>query len=103
MKKLLILISSAILTGCSSIKKIDTAGFTSKNNTIFYGKDTVAVLSAIEYSIDNKKYVKEMTFKLLNLNHADKVKNLLFFIHQRHKDWEIELDYPTTNFRINNE
>lgn len=103
MNKILILISSAILLSCSSIKKLDVTGFTSKNNTIFYGKDTVAVLSAIEYSIDNKKYVKEMTFKLLNLNHSDKVKNLLFFIHQRHKDWEIELDYPTTNFRINNE
>ena len=103
MKKVLILITSAILLGCSSIKKLDTTGFTSKNNTIFYEKDTIAVLSALEYSIDNKKYVKEMTFKLLNLNHSDKVKNLLFFIHQRHKDWEIELDYPTTNFRINNE
>ena len=103
MKTTLILLTSAILLGCSSIKKLDTTGFTSKNNTIFYEKDTIATLSAIEYSSDNKKYVNEMTFKLLNLNHADKVKNLLFFIHQRHKDWEIELDYPTTNFRINNE
>lgn len=102
MKKTLILISSAILLSCSSIKKIDTTGFRSERNTIFYEKDTMAVLSALEYSIDNKKYVKEMTFKLLNLNHADKVKNLLFFIHQRHKYWEIELDYPTTNFKINN-
>jgi len=103
MNKILFLISSVILIGCSTIKKIDTTGFHSDHNTIFYGKDTVAVLSVIEYSIDNKKYVKEMTFKLLNLNHSDKVKNLLFFIHQRHKDWEIELDYPTTNFIINNE
>lgn len=102
MNKLLI-ISSAILLGCSSIKKLDTTGFHSEHNTIYYNNDTIATLSAIEYSIDNKKYVKEMTFKLLNLNHADKVKNLLFFIHQRHKDWEIELDYPTTNFKINND
>lgn len=94
--------TSAILLGCSSIKKLDTTGFHSEHNTIYYNNDTIATLSAIEYSIDNKKYVKEMTFKLLNLNHADKVKNLLFFIHQRHKDWEIELDYPTTNFKINN-
>lgn len=102
MKKTLILMTSAILLGCSSIKKLDTTGFHSEHNTIYYNNDTIATLSAIEYSIDNKKYVKEMTFKLLNLNHADKVKNLLFFIHQRHKDWEIELDYPTTNFKINN-
>jgi|LauGreDrversion4_2_1035121.scaffolds.fasta_scaffold01706_14 hypothetical protein len=101
MKKLLILISSAILLGCSSIKKLDTTGFHSENNTIFYEKDTVATLSAIEYSIDNGKYVKEMTFKLLNMKHADKVQNLLYFVHKRHKDWEIELDYPITNFKIN--
>ena len=101
MKKTLILISSAILIGCSSIKKLDTTGFTSKNNTIFYGKDTVAVLSALEYSIDNGKYVKEMTFKLLNMKHADRVQNFLYFVHQKHKGWEIELDYPITNFKIN--
>ena len=100
MNKLLIL-SSVLLIGCATIKKIDTTGFRSEKNTIFYEKDTVATLSAIEYSIDNGKYVKEMTFKLLNMNHSNKVKNLLFFIHQRHKDWEIELDYPITNFKLN--
>ena len=100
MKKILIL-SSALLIGCATIKKIDTTGFRSEQNTIFYEQDTVATLSAIEYSIDNGKYVKEMTFKLLNMNHSNKVKNLLFFIHQRHKDWEIELDYPITNFKLN--
>ena len=101
MNKILILISSVLLIGCSTIKKLDTTGFHSDHNTIFYNNDTIATLSAIEYSIDNGKYVKEMTFKLLNMTHSNKVKNLLFFIHQRHKDWEIELDYPITNFKIN--
>jgi hypothetical protein len=102
MKKLLVLISSVILIGCSSIKKLDTTGFHSEHNTIFYNNDTIAVLSAIEYSIDNGKYVKEMTFKLTNMNHADRVQNFLYFVHQKHKGWEIELDYPITNFKINN-
>jgi hypothetical protein len=102
MNKILILISSALLIGCATIKKIDTTGFRSDKNTIFYEQDTVATLSAIEYSIDNGKYVKEMTFKLLNMKHADRVQNLLYFVHKRHKDWEIELDYPITNFKINN-
>jgi hypothetical protein len=99
MKNLIIL--SILLVGCSTVKNINTSGFHSKENVIFYESDTVATLSAIEYSIDNKKYVKEMTFKLVNLNHADKVKNLLYFIHQRHPGWEIEIDYPISNFKLN--
>jgi len=100
MKKILILASS-ILLGCTGIKKIDTTGFNSVGNVILYEKDTVATLSAIEYSIDNGKYVKEMTFRLVDMNHSDKVKNLLYFVHKQHKDWEIELDYPITNFKVN--
>ena len=104
MNKLLLLSSILLIVGCTTIKKIDTTGFHSENNTILYEKDTVATLSAIEYSIDNGKYVKEMTFKLLNMKHADRVQNLLYYVHQRHKGWEIELDYPITNFKIiNNE
>jgi hypothetical protein len=99
MKKLTLLLST-LLIGCTSIKKIDTTGFHSIDNTILYEKDTVATLSAIEYSIDNGKYVKEMTFKLTNMNHADKVQNLLYFVHKRHKGWEIELDYPINNFKV---
>jgi hypothetical protein len=99
MKKLLLLVST-LLIGCTSIKKIDTTGFHSVDNTVFYEKDTVAVLSAIEYSIDNDRYVKEMTFKLVNMNHADKVQNFLYFVHKKHKDWEIELDYPIKDFKI---
>jgi hypothetical protein len=102
MKKLLLLVST-LLVGCTSIKKIDTTGFHSVDNTVFYEKDTVAVLSAIEYSIDNDRYVKEMTFKLVNMNHADKVQNFLYFVHKKHKGWEIELDYPTQNFKITKE
>lgn len=100
MKKLLIL-GSLLIVSCTGLKKIDTAGFYSSENVIMYEKDTVATLSAIEYSIDNGEYVKEMTFKLVDMNHADKVKNLLFFVHKQHKDWEIELDYPINNFKVN--
>lgn len=100
MKKLLILVS-VLTISCTGLKKIDTVGFHSSENVILYEKDTVATLSAIEYSIDNGKYVKEMTFKLVDMNHADKVKNLLYFVYKQHKGWEIELDYPINNFKVN--
>ena len=99
MKRLFIL-ASALLVGCTAIKKVDTTGFHSVDNTILYEKDTVATLAAIEYSIDNDKYVKEMTFKMVNMNHADKVKNFLYFVHKQHRGWEIELDYPIQNFKV---
>lgn len=99
MKKL-VLLASTLLVGCVGIKKINTTGFHSVDNTVFYEKDTVAVLSAIEYSIDNGRYVKEMTFKLVDMNHGDKVQNFLYFVHKKHKDWEIELDYPIKGFKI---
>ncbi len=37
-----------------------------------------------------------MTFKLVNQNHGDKVKNLIAYINQKHPDWEIEIDFPIT-------
>ena len=100
MKTILITLAAVLLASCVTLKKVDTTGFHSSNNTIFYENDSVAVLSAIEYSIDDKKYVKEMTLKLVDMKHADKVKNLLYFVHERHNVCDIEIDYPITNFKL---
>jgi hypothetical protein len=96
-KLILIAVISAI--GCTSIKKIDTTKFSTNNNVIYYNNDSVAVLKAIEYSIDNNRYTKEMTFTLVNMDHADKIKNLLYYIHKKHKGWEIEIDYPINQIK----
>jgi surface protein len=98
MKKFLWLIP-IIAFGCSSIKKIDVTDFNTNDNVIFYKTDSVAILKAIEYSIDDNKYTKEMTFRLVNMEHADKIKNLLYYIHDKHKDWEIEIDYPINEIK----
>lgn len=95
----LILIAVISVIGCTSIKKIDTTNFSTNNNVIYYNNDTVAVLKAIEYSIDNNRYTKEMTFTLVNMDHADKIKNLLYYIHKKHKGWEIEIDYPINQIK----
>lgn len=90
-----------VLVGCQTIKKADCSNWSVDKMAILYQKDSVATLQAIEYSLDNKKLVKELTFKLLDLKHADKVTELIYFIHTKHPDWEIEIDYPTTNFKLN--
>ena len=97
MKKVILLcLLSLGLFSCNVLKNVDVEGFTSSDNTIFYKGEKMAVLSNIEYSLDNKKLVKEMTFKLVNQNHGDKVKNLIAYINQKHPDWEIEIDFPIT-------
>lgn len=100
MRKFLLLISITAF-GCSSIRRQDITHFNTNNNVIFYKTDSVAVLKAIEYSIDNNKYTKEITFRLVNMEHADKIKNLLYYIHKKHKGWEIEIDYPINEIKLN--
>ncbi len=79
---------------CSPFKNVNITGFESKHNVIFFQNDTMATLSNVEYSLDNNKLVRELTFKLKNQKHADRVKDLIYFIHTQHKNWEIEIDMP---------
>jgi len=97
MKKLILLyLLSLGLFSCNVLKNVDVEGFTSNDNTIFFKGEKMAVLSNIEYSLDNKKLVKEMTFKLVNQDHGDKVKNLIAYINKKHPGWEVEIDFPIT-------
>ncbi|MFN7656485.1 MAG: hypothetical protein ACK5OW_01720 [bacterium] len=99
MKKLLI-ITSVLLTGCVTLKKYNTSGFSSNGHYILYNSDTVAKLSNIEYSLDGGKFVKEMTFKLLDMRYGQNVENMIYYIHQKKSDWEIEIDYPVENYKF---
>ena len=95
MKKFIFLIAASLtLAACNTLRDLDTEGFTSTQNIIYYKGEKVAELSNIEYSLDNKKIVKELTFKLVNQNHGDKVRNLIYYISQKHPGWEIEIDLP---------
>ena len=94
MKKLLILFMLLGLISCDPLRRVSTEGFTTYQEYILYKGDTVAKLTNIEYSLDNNKLVKEATYKLLDMKYGDKGKSILCFIHNTHKDWEIELDYP---------
>jgi len=91
---MLVVMFAITFYGCYPLRGYDTSGFTGSGITIYYKNEEIAKLSNIEYSLDNGKLVKEMTFKLKNQNHADKVTNLLAYIHSKHKEWEIELDLP---------
>ena len=99
MKKLLI-ITSVFLTSCVTLKKYDTTGFSSSGHYIIYKTDTVAKLSNIEYSLDDGKFVKELTFKLLDMKYGDNVENMIYFIHKSKPKYEIEIDFPVENYKF---
>jgi hypothetical protein len=94
MKKILTSILVLGIISCNPLKKVNTDGFTHHNEFIIYKQDTVAKLTNIEYSLDNGKLVKEATFKLLDMRYGDKGKSIIAFVHNTHRDWEVELDYP---------
>lgn len=94
MKKLLLLLCLLGIVSCNPLRRVNTDGFTHHNEYIIYKQDTVAKLTNIEYSLDNGKLVKEATFKLLDMKYGDKGRSIIAFVHNTHKDWEVEIDYP---------
>jgi hypothetical protein len=98
MKKVILLISLISLASCTTVKNVNTEGFTTYKEYILYKGDTVAKLTNVEYSLDNGKFVREATFRLLDMKHGDKGKPILRFISTTHKGWDIELDYPMEYF-----
>lgn len=84
----------ALLSSCSVLKDYKTDGFTSEGNTILYNGSPMAQLVGIEFALDDNKFVKEMTFKLLNGDNNDKIHNLIAFLHNKHSEYEIEVEIP---------
>jgi hypothetical protein len=82
------------IISCDPLRKVSTDGYHFEKEYVMYHSDTVAKLSNIEYSLDNNKLVKEATFKLVDMSYGEKGKSIIAFIHKKHKDWEVELDYP---------
>ena len=99
MKKLLVIVS-VLLTSCVTLKKYDTTGFSTHGHYILFNNDTVAKLSNIEYSLDDGKFVKEMTFKLLDMKYGQNVEAMIYYMHKKKSDWEIEIDYPVENYKF---
>jgi len=94
MKKISLLFFLLAIVSCNPLRRVNTQGFTHYKEYIIYKQDTVAKLTNIEYSLDNGKLVKEATFKLLDMKYGDKGIAIIAFVHNTHRDWEVELDYP---------
>ncbi|MEN9399036.1 MAG: hypothetical protein RL632_137 [Bacteroidota bacterium] len=97
MKKVIYLsafVAFLALTSCNVLKNYSTEGFTNENNVVYYKGVAMAKLAGIEFALDDNKFVKEMTFELIDGSNNNKIHNLIAYLHSVHKDYEIEIEIP---------
>jgi hypothetical protein len=94
MKTIFTIILLFFITSCSVLKGYSIEGFTIQGNVVSYNGTPMAELTALEFGLDNNKIVKEMSFTLLHGSNNEKINNLLAFLHDKHPDYEIELNIP---------
>lgn len=82
------------LTSCNVLKEYDTNGFSIEGNTVSYNNAPMAELVGLEFALDNKKLVKELTFKVLETADNNKINNLIAYLHAKHPEYEIEVEIP---------
>jgi hypothetical protein len=99
MKILLFTVLLLALVSCSVTRQYSTEGFTIQGNTVYYQGDAMAELEGVEFALDDRKFVREMTFKLLNGSHNDKINHLIAYLHQQHPDYEIEVEIDIEHYK----
>lgn len=98
MKKLLYVAVFALLASCSIMKKYPTDGFSIEGNIVSYKNTPMAELIGLEFALDDKKFVRELTFKVLPGSDNSVINNLIVFLHEKHPDYEIEVNIEIENY-----
>jgi hypothetical protein len=98
MKKLLYVAVFALLASCSIMKKYPTDGFSIEGNIVSYKNTPMAELIGLEFALDDNKFVRELTFKVLPGSDNSVINNLIVFLHQKHPDYEIEVNIEIENY-----
>ena len=92
MKKLPYVAVFALLASCSIMKKYPTEGFSIEGNIVSYKNTPMAELIGLEFALDDNKFVRELTFKVLPGSDNSVINNLIVFLHEKHPDYEIEVN-----------
>jgi hypothetical protein len=92
------LVALAFFTACSVTRNISTEGFTIEGNIVSYKSAPMAELKGIEFALDNGKFVREMTFKLMPGSDNSVINNLIVFLHGKHPDYEIEIEIDVEHY-----
>ena len=97
--KYIALISTVFLLSCSTLRNYNTDGFTTEDFTVYLNGKPMATLRGVEFAWDDKKLVKELTFELLEGDNNDKIVNLIAYLHDHYKEYEIEVEIPIEKYQ----
>jgi hypothetical protein len=98
MNRFLFLSTFIIAVSCSVTRNISTEGFSIEGNMVSYKGVPMAQLVGVEFALDDGKFVRELTFKLKEGSENSVINNLIVFLHEKHPDYEIEVEIDVEHY-----
>ena len=92
MKKLIILFALVAMTSCAGLRNVSSEGLTYKNGSVYHNEIAIAKLSGVEIAYDNRKLVREVTFKLNSSEYNHFAYGIIKLITERNPKWEVEVE-----------
>jgi hypothetical protein len=92
MKKLIMLVALVAMTGCSQLRNVSSEGLTYKNGSVYHNEIAIAKLSGVEIAYDNRKLVREVTFKLNGPEYNQYAYGIIKLITKQNPSWEVEVE-----------
>lgn len=92
MKKLIGLFAIVAITSCSELRHISSDGLTYENGSVYHNGTIIAKLSGVEVAYDNRKLVKEATFKLTSPEYNHFAYRIIKLVTDKNPKWEVEVE-----------
>jgi hypothetical protein len=92
MKKLIMIFALFAITSCSELRHVSSEGLTYKNGSVYHNEIAIAKLSGVEIAYDNRKLVREVTFKLNSSEYNHFAYGIIKLITERNPKWEVEVE-----------
>jgi|688.fasta_scaffold35909_2 hypothetical protein len=92
MKKLIMLFALVAMTSCAGLRNVSSEGLTYKNGSVYHNEIAIAKLSGVEIAYDNRKLVREVTFKLNSPEYNQYAYGIIKLITKQNPSWEVEVE-----------
>ena len=80
------------MTSCSQLRNVSSEGLTYKNGNVYHNGVSIAKLSGVEIAYDNRKLVREVTFKLNGPEYNPYAYGIIKLITKQNPSWEVEVE-----------
>ena len=98
MRSIYLIFALVLINSCSVTRNISTDGFSIEGNLVSYKGAPMAELVGVEFALDDGKFVRELTFKLKEGSDNSVINNLIVFLHEKHPDYEIEVEIDVEHY-----